>query len=66
MEWGKGRPKERRRKVCEWEGSVCVREAIGASSWFMLPRVNGDNFLKILEKNVLFLQYFYTGNYRMI
>ena len=40
-ERGKGRPKEsqvnRRREVCEWEGCVCVRKAIGGSYRFMFP-----------------------------
>ena len=40
MERGKGIPKERevkrRREGCDWEGSVCAREGIGASSMLRL------------------------------
>jgi hypothetical protein len=40
--WGKVVPKEREverwRGVCEWEGFVCAREAIGASSMLRLIR----------------------------
>ena len=45
MERGHGIPKEReedkRREVCEWEGCVCVHEAIGASSMLRLVRRAG-------------------------
>jgi hypothetical protein len=45
VERGHGIPKEReedkRREVCEWEGCVCVHEAIGASSMLRLIRRAG-------------------------
>jgi hypothetical protein len=75
VERGKGIPKERevdkRREVCEWEGCVCVCEAIGAPSRLIrkavwpLRDVKTELFVEMSNSNVkteAFFCFFLIGN----